>query len=105
MKLPNSVRRCPEETCRTGHDRICLFAIGCPAISMPFQVRFGPDFTPGRLVRPEIDARERTVGPFRAGFPCENRESDTWILNENQLKRFDHTFPRQLPSCARGLGP
>ncbi len=59
----------------------------------------------GGMSYSEFDAREKAVGPFRAGIPCKDRESDAWFLIENQLKRTDHPYREQLYSRVRDLGP
>jgi len=51
----------------------------------------------------EIEAQERSVGPFRADILCKNVNSDHWVLIENQLERTDHLHLGQLLTYAAGL--
>lgn len=74
------------------------------------------DFTPW-LARPEnlavladtiqmeleLEAQERTVGPFRADILCKDVGTDNWVLIENQLERTDHEHLGQLLTYAAGL--
>jgi hypothetical protein len=74
------------------------------------------DFTPW-LARPEnlailgealgieleLEAQERTVGPFRADILCKDVDTDQWVLIENQLERTDHNHLGQLLTYASGL--
>lgn len=74
------------------------------------------DFTPW-LARPEnlavlgealnieleLEAQERTVGPFRADLLCKDIGNDHWVLIENQLERTDHGHLGQLLTYASGL--
>jgi hypothetical protein len=74
------------------------------------------DFTPW-LARPEnlevlaetlgieleLEAQEKTVGPFRADILCKDVEGDHWVLIENQLERTDHSHLGQLLTYAAGL--
>lgn len=74
------------------------------------------DFTPW-LARPEnlvalgealglqleLEAQEKTVGPFRADILCKDVDTDHWVLIENQLERTDHTHLGQLLTYASGL--
>lgn len=74
------------------------------------------DFTPW-LARPEnlailsetlgltleLEAQEKTVGPFRADILCKDIGTDHWVLIENQLERTDHTHLGQLLTNASGL--
>lgn len=74
------------------------------------------DFTPW-LARPEnlsvlgealgidleLEAQERSVGPFRADILCKDIGTDHWVLIENQLERTDHTHLGQLLTYASGL--
>jgi hypothetical protein len=74
------------------------------------------DFTPW-LARPEnlvilaetldleldLEAQEKTVGPFRADILCKDTGTDSWVLIENQLERTDHTHLGQLLTYAAGL--
>ena len=74
------------------------------------------DFTPW-LARPEnlevlagtlhleleLEAREQSVGPFRADILCKEVGSDSWVLIENQLERTDHVHLGQLLTYAAGL--
>jgi hypothetical protein len=74
------------------------------------------DFTPW-LARPEnlvvlgaalgidleLEAQEKTVGPFRADILCKDIGTDGWVLIENQLERTDHIHLGQLLTYASGL--
>jgi hypothetical protein len=39
----------------------------------------------------ELEAQERSVGPFRADILCKEIGTDHWVLIKNQLERTDHT--------------
>lgn len=74
------------------------------------------DFTPW-LARPEnlailgetlgidleLEAQERSVGPFRADILCKDNGTNGWVLIENQLERTDHGHLGQLLTYASGL--
>ncbi|MDQ1901086.1 DUF4268 domain-containing protein [Paracoccus sp. WLY502] len=51
----------------------------------------------------ELEAQERSVGPFRADLVCKDKDYSTWVLIENQLERTDHTHLGQLITYAAGL--
>jgi len=51
----------------------------------------------------ELEAQERSVGPFRADILCKDADSGHWVLIENQLERTDHTHLGQLLTHASGL--
>lgn len=51
----------------------------------------------------ELEAQEKSVGPFRADILCKNTVTDDWVLIENQLARTDHTHLGQLITYAAGL--
>ena len=51
----------------------------------------------------ELEAQEKSVGPFRADILCRNLADDHWVLIENQLERTDHTHLGQLLTYASGL--
>jgi hypothetical protein len=51
----------------------------------------------------EVEAQEKSVGPFRADILCKNVSTDNWVLIENQLERTDHTHLGQLLTYAAGL--
>jgi hypothetical protein len=52
----------------------------------------------------EVEAQEKSVGPFRADILCKDIQSDSWVLIENQLERTDHTHLGQVLTYASGLG-
>lgn len=51
----------------------------------------------------ELEAQERSVGPFRADILCRDRDDDSWVLIENQLEPTDHKHLGQLMTYASGL--
>ncbi len=51
----------------------------------------------------ELEAQERSVGPFRADILCKDVDTDRWVLIENQLERTDHSHLGQLLTYASGL--
>ncbi len=51
----------------------------------------------------EVEAQERSVGPFRADILCKDTITGNWVLIENQLERTDHTHLGQLLTYAAGL--
>ena len=51
----------------------------------------------------EVEAQERSVGPFRADILCKDTVTDSWVLIENQLERTNHTHLGQLLTYAAGL--
>ena len=51
----------------------------------------------------ELEAEEKSVGPFRADILCKDTLDDSWVLIENQLERTDHTHLGQLMTYASGL--
>jgi hypothetical protein len=51
----------------------------------------------------ELEAQERSVGPFRADLLCKEIRTGRWVLIENQLERTDHTHLGQLLTYASGL--
>jgi hypothetical protein len=51
----------------------------------------------------ELEAQEKSVGPFRADILCKDTVTGSWVLIENQLERTDHTHLGQLITYAAGL--
>ena len=51
----------------------------------------------------ELEAQEKSVGPFRADILCKETTNGAWVLIENQLERTDHTHLGQLLTYAAGL--
>jgi Domain of unknown function (DUF4268) len=51
----------------------------------------------------ELEAQEKSVGPFRADILCKDTITGNWVLIENQLERTDHTHLGQLITYAAGL--
>lgn len=51
----------------------------------------------------DIQAQEKSVGPFRADILCKDTANDAWVLIENQLERTDHSHLGQLLTYAAGL--
>lgn len=51
----------------------------------------------------ELEAQEKSVGPFRADILCKDTITGNWVLVENQLERTDHTHLGQLITYAAGL--
>lgn len=51
----------------------------------------------------ELEAQEKSVGPFSADILCKDTANDNWVLIENQLERTDHKHLGQLITYASGL--
>ena len=51
----------------------------------------------------EVEAQEKQVGPFRADILCKDRQSEAFVLIENQLEKTDHKHLGQLITYASGL--
>lgn len=51
----------------------------------------------------ELEAQEKSVGPFRADILCKDMSNDSWVLIENQLALTDHRHLGQILTYAAGL--
>ena len=51
----------------------------------------------------ELEAQEKSVGPFKADILCKETSDGHWVLIENQLERTDHSHLGQLITYAAGL--
>lgn len=51
----------------------------------------------------EVEAVEKSVGPFRADILCRDTDDGSLVLIENQLERTDHKHLGQLMTYAAGL--
>lgn len=51
----------------------------------------------------QLEAQEKSVGPFRADILCKDIGTGSWVLVENQLERTDHSHLGQLLTYASGL--
>ena len=51
----------------------------------------------------EVEAREKSIGPFKADILCKDTSDDHFVLIENQLERTNHTHLGQLMTYASGL--
>ena len=51
----------------------------------------------------ELEAQEKSVGPFRADILCKDIGTGAWVLVENQRERTDHGHLGQLLTYASGL--
>ena len=51
----------------------------------------------------ELEAKEKSVGPFYADILCKDTVDSTWVIIENQLERTDHTHLGQLLTYSAGL--
>jgi hypothetical protein len=51
----------------------------------------------------EVEAVEKSVGPFSADILCKDTATDKWVLIENQLEKTDHRHLGQVMTYAAGL--
>ena len=51
----------------------------------------------------EFEAREKSIGEFRADLVCRNKKDNSRIVIENQLNRSDHSHLGQVLTYAAGL--
>lgn len=51
----------------------------------------------------EVEAQEKSVGPYRADIVCKDTTDGSMVLIENQLEKTDHTHLGQLMTYAAGL--
>lgn len=51
----------------------------------------------------EVEAQEKSVGPFRADILCKDTLTSHWVLIENQIARTDHNHLGQIITYAAGL--
>ena len=51
----------------------------------------------------EVEAQEKSVGPYRADILCKDTATEHWVLIENQLEPTNHTHLGQLVTYAAGL--
>src|SRR6185369_6748304 len=71
-----------------------------PWLALPENLRLLGDTIDIEL---ELEAQEKSVGPFRADILCKNTLNEDWVLIENQLERTDHCHLGQLLTYAAGL--
>ena len=51
----------------------------------------------------ELEAREKSVGEFRADIVCRNKDDNSRVVIENQLEKSDHSHLGQVLTYAAGL--
>lgn len=51
----------------------------------------------------ELEAQEKSVGPFNADLLCKDTGSEGWVVIENQIEKSDHKHLGQLLTYAAGL--
>lgn len=51
----------------------------------------------------QLEAVEKSVGPFSADILCKEPQTEQWVLIENQLEQTDHTHLGQIITYSAGL--
>ncbi len=71
-----------------------------PWLALPYNLKLLGDAVGIEL---EVDAVEKSVGPFSADILCKNTATNGYVLIENQLEKTDHRHLGQLMTYAAGL--
>ena len=53
----------------------------------------------------EVEATEKSVGPFKADILCKDTSDGHYVLIENQLEKTNHTHMGQLITCLLYTSP